>query len=147
MKRTALNLLATLICVAALAAGALALTPEALMKAEIPFAFSLGEQELPAGTYTLSRANAQGLMILRNEDLAKNVAFITRTISPKAVSEHATLEFHRYGDQYFLTRVQPEGTATGYETLTSRRERAAAEGAKNLAGKPVKPEIVRIAKK
>ena len=145
MKKTTLNLMLTLTVIAALTALALAAVPSTLMTAKIPFAFHVGSNTFPAGTYVVSRAASPGVVILRNEqDTSKNVAAITNTSSSRTENEKATLEFRRYGDQYFLARVMPMGTATNLELQKSRSEREAADGAKNLAGKPVNPEIVTV---
>ena len=145
MKKTTLNLMLTLTCIAALTALALAAVPATLMTAKIPFEFHVGSDTFPAGTYVVSNAASPGVVILRNEqDKNKNVATITHANSSRTANEKATLEFRRYGDQYFLARVMPMGTATNLELQKSRNEREAADGAKNLAGKPVNPEIVTV---
>ena len=145
MKKTTLNLMLTLTCIAALTALALAAVPATLMTAKIPFEFHIGSNTFPAGTYVVSNAGSPGVVILRNEqDTKKNVATITRTNYSSSANDKATLEFRRYGDQYFLARVMPAGTATNLELQKSRSEREAADGAKNLAGKPVNPEIVTV---
>ncbi len=145
MKKTTLNLMLTLTCIAALTALALAAVPATLMTAKIPFAFHVGSNAFPAGTYVVSNAGSAGVVILRNEqDTKKNVATITNTNYSSSANEKATLQFHRYGDQYFLAKVMPAGTTTNLELQKSRSERAAADGAKNLAGTSVKPEIVTV---
>ncbi len=145
MKKTTLNLMLTLTCIAALTALALAAVPSTLMTAKIPFAFHVGSHTFPAGTYTVSNASSPGVVILRNEqDTKKNVATITNTNYSRTENDKATLQFRRYGDQYFLARVMPFGSATNMELQKSRSERIAADGAKNLAGRTVQPEIVSI---
>ncbi len=145
MKKTTLNLMLTLTCIAALTALALAAVPSTLMTAKIPFAFHVGSNTFPAGTYVVSRAASPGVVILRNEqDTTKNVATITNTNAARTENKNAQLEFRRYGDQYFLAKVMPFGSATNLELQKSRSERDAAEGAKNLAGRTVQPEIVSI---
>ena len=145
MKKTTLNLMLTLTCIAALTALALAAVPATLMTAKIPFEFHVGSNTFPAGTYVVSNAASPGIVILRNEqDTKKNVATITNANYVRTANEKATLEFRRYGAQYFLSRVMPQGTATNMELPKSRSEREAADGAKNLAGTSVKPEIVTV---
>lgn len=145
MKKTTLKMMLTLSCVAALAALALAAVPVTLMTAKIPFDFHVGNKTFPAGTYTVSRASSPGVVILRNQQEPKqNVAAITNDQWQRIANEKATLEFRRYGDQYFLAKVMPAGLGTNLELQKSRSEREAAEGAKNLAGRTVQPEIVSI---
>ena len=145
MKKTTLNLMLTLTCIAALTALALAAVPATLMTAKIPFEFHVGSNTFPAGTYVVSRAASPGIVILRNEeDTKQNVATITNANYSRATNKTATLEFRRYGDQYFLARVMPFDSTTNHELQKSRSEREAADGAKNLAGTSVKPEIVTV---
>jgi hypothetical protein len=145
MKKTTLKLMLALTCVAALTALALAAVPATLMTAKIPFAFQVGNKTFPAGTYAVSRASSPGVVILRNqEDPNKNVAAITHAHSSRTENEKATLQFRRYGNEYFLAKVMPAGTATNLELQKSRNERETADGAKNLAGRTVQPEIISI---
>jgi hypothetical protein len=145
MKKTTLNLMLTLTCIAALTALALAAVPSTIMTAKIPFEFHVGSNTFPAGTYVVSRAASPGVVILRNEhDAQKNVATITNTNNSPTTNKSAMLQFRRYGNQYFLAIVMPFDSTTNLELQKSRSERAAAEGAKNLAGKPVQPEIVSV---
>ncbi|NOT63302.1 MAG: hypothetical protein HOP19_24095 [Acidobacteria bacterium] len=145
MKKTTLNLMLALTCVAALTALALAAVPTTLMTAKIPFTFHVGNKAFPAGTYTVIRASSPGIVMLRNEDQPnQNAGTIAQITSSRTANEKATLQFRRYGDQYFLASVTPAGTGTNFELPKARSERAAAEGAKNLAGTSVKPEIVTV---
>ena len=145
MKKTTLNLMLALTCIAALTALAFAAVPSTLMTAKIPFTFHVGNKAFPAGTYTVSRTNSPGIIILRNEEQPhQNAGTITNANSSRTENKNATLQFRRYGDQYFLASVMPQGATTNLELQKSRSERAAADGAKNLAGRTVQPEIISI---
>ncbi|MBI1764072.1 MAG: hypothetical protein HYR56_21820 [Acidobacteria bacterium] len=144
MKRTALNMMLTLVCTAVLAAVAVAALGTNLMTAKIPFDFNIGSQRLPAGTYTVSRANAAGVLIVRNDQTAKSVAVITNAGQRSTPNEKAQLDFRRYGDQYFLSSVKQAFTGNYFEAPKSRRERETAEAAKNLARHQAVPETVTI---
>lgn len=144
MKRTALNLLLTLACVAALTAVATAALATNLMTVKIPFDFNIGKQTLPAGTYTVSRANSTGLLILRDDKLTKSVAFIVNTNQATTVNEKAQVDFRRYGDQYFLARIKQGHSGNNFDLMKSRRERQAENEAKNLARNQPHSEIVSV---
>ncbi len=147
MKRTALNLMMTLVCAAALATVAVAAFTTELMTAKIPFDFNVGNQTLPAGTYTVSRSSTNSVLILRNEKTAKGILLVTNRSQGGATNEKAPLDFRRYGAQYFLGVIKPAGTNSNFVAPTSRRERAAAEEAKNLARHQTGPEIVTVTPK
>lgn len=144
MKRSVLNLMLALVCAAGLAAITTAAVADELMTAKIPFAFSIGKQTLPAGTYKVSRATSPGLVILRNENLTRTVAFIVHVDQGGLPHKKATLAFHRYGDQYFLATIQQAYSANTMALPTSRREREIANAAKNLASNQTGPEVVTI---
>ncbi len=144
MKRTALNLTLALVCAVALAAVAVAVAPTNLLTAKIPFDFNVGNQTLPAGTYTVSRAGANNVMIFRNEQSAQSVLLLTRPSQGQATIEKAQLDFRRYGDRYFLSVIKQGFSANCYEAPKSRRERETAQAAKNLAHHQAGPTIVTV---
>lgn len=144
MKRTALNLLMTLVCAAAVAAVAVAASSSNLMTAKIPFAFNIGGQTLPAGTYTVSHTATPGVVIFRNEQTAQSVGLITNLSQGATVSEKAMLEFRRYGNQYFLGAIKQGFSANCFVAPRSRRERETAHEAKHLAQQQTGPEIVTV---
>ena len=118
------------------------------VKANIPFDFTVGEKKLPAGEYSLGRAQ-------RSDDIAISIADVnghtkairltnaTLTLHPKGKS---SLVFHRYGDQYFLFQVWPAGGSIGREFPVSAAERAQRQLAKNPGvAQNMKCETVTIA--
>jgi hypothetical protein len=144
MKRTALNMMLTLVCTAILAAAAVAAMGPNLMTAKIPFDFNIGSNALPAGNYTVSRGATPGIVIFRNEKTAKSVGVIVQRGNGRTLNEKAQLDFHRYGDQYFLSVIKQALSDNCFTIPTSQREREAANGAKNLAHGQIGPEVVTI---
>jgi hypothetical protein len=73
------------------------------IQAKVPFSFSVSNETLPAGTYTIT-SPAKGLVLIQSSD---------RRISTGARSAHngsestngCKLIFNKYGDQYFLGQV------------------------------------------
>lgn len=144
MKRTALNMMLTLVCTAALAAVAVAAMGTTLMTAKIPFDFNIGRNALPAGTYTVSRGGSPNVVIFRNEKTAKSVGVLVHLGGGRTLNEKAQLDFHRYGNQYFLSVIKQAYSANCFTAPKSQREREAANGAKNLARQQTGPEVVTI---
>ena len=99
------------------------------IRIDVPFDFNVGDNKLPAGEYTIGRAQpTSGDIVLQisNVDNLGDVFRLTnsaQSIEPKHVN---TLVFHRYGDQYFLFQVWPKGATVGRELPKSRSEREVA---------------------
>ena len=70
--------------------------------ATVPFNFSVGHEQLPSGTYTLSQ-DPWGLVTLKSLDRRVNVT-ITTTNEPCSMTGDK-LVFRRYGGHYFLAKV------------------------------------------
>jgi len=75
-----------------------------MIAVNIPFDFSVRNQVLPAGEYTISEVTATGGWIVRSVENNKAAVFVvlphdyTRAAQPKLV-------FHRYGRDNFLTQI------------------------------------------
>jgi hypothetical protein len=99
MKRIS-TLVFSIACLA-LSIGAAAQQPG--MKANIPFNFTVGDTNLPAGEYTISSPIDQ-VIRLRSSDNATGATVVSLHCS-EAPGSNSTLVFRRYGDRYFLHRV------------------------------------------
>jgi hypothetical protein len=90
--------------------------------ANIPFAFQVGETQMPAGRYTLS-PGTPGVLWVR--DIAQHATANIQVIpaQPKIAREKAMLVFHKYGERYFLREVWRAGTANGAQIRKTRTER------------------------
>jgi hypothetical protein len=101
MKKAA-TLVAVVIAIALCSVGAEA---QAMLKANIPFDFSIGNTQLQSGTYIVSQAGSE-VEILRNESGKSATMFLTNLMeNPKADSTRYVLEFQRHGDEYILAEV------------------------------------------
>ncbi len=112
------------------------------VKANVPFAFSLQDQSMPAGNYKIMELNDRVLEV-RNLDsqhgqlLAKQMSVQSSRIqSPKLV-------FHKYGDQYFLSEIWDGESDSGIAFAESKREKEVQTAANSLAP----PETVIVAMK
>ena len=73
------------------------------VRADVPFAFTVGNQLLPAGDYTI-QTESQGLIAIKNHD--KPIAVLTLVDRDGAKAQNpGKLMFHKYGNQYFLSEI------------------------------------------
>ena len=123
------------------------------LRANIPFAFSVGNTQLPAGKYSVSRAlpnSGDGLIAINSLGGKASALRTTIPVTTGQPRDKATLVFHRYGDQYFLYQIWPVAGTTGRQFLTSSSEREikrrleADAAAAGKVGKNTQPETVTI---
>ena len=90
------------------ATGAAQASPSAVLEANVPFAFVVNGQTMPAGKYTVERdATSYSVVLIRGEH--KNHAVVLADTRPNAASDPAgarpALTFKRDGDHYRLTGI------------------------------------------
>jgi hypothetical protein len=93
--------------------------------AKIPFAFSVGKTNLPAGKYTFTVVNPSSdrkVLEIRNVEGHATAMVLTNSIDGRLV-DNAKLVFERYDDQYFFTQAQWAGDTTSLAVLRSKSER------------------------
>ena len=120
-----LGLLAVMTIIAA-SASAKAQTLEYRITANIPFDFSLGEKKLPAGKYWINRSQSgtgDTVIQIRSTDGHQNITHLTIPVQTLNPMKTGVLVFHRYGDEYFLSKIWPAGGSTGRALVRSRAER------------------------
>ncbi len=123
------RILNAILAVSVLTVGAVATASAQLpgtgMSAEIPFAFTVGERTLPAGTYEVRRVGDDPfLLCIQNVANRNNVAmFITSRLDEVNTIRHSELLFHRYGDIYFLARITSPYEGIVRELQPSKQER------------------------
>ena len=82
--------------------------------ANVPFAFSVGKTNLPAGKYTVTVLNPTSdrrILQIRNSNGRSSAMVITSGVIGE-VADSAKLVFDRYGDQYFFAQAQLAGDST-----------------------------------
>jgi hypothetical protein len=126
------------------AATANAQMPGMVLRATIPFDFSVRGKTFPAGDYEIRRLTDEpGELIIssvnRNRERA---AFNTESVEPKGISSKAQIVFHRYGDRYFMFEVFAGGSQTGRELPLTRQERNLR---RELASNKTEAETVAVA--
>jgi len=91
-----------LLTLANVATAARALTSSEAVLARVPFNFTVGHDQLPSGTYIISR-DPWGLVTMKSVDRRFTVS-VTTTFEPD-LPKGDKLVFRRYGDRYFLGKV------------------------------------------
>jgi hypothetical protein len=115
--------------VAAIAAGQ-CYAQHLSLKADIPFAFQVGNRTMPAGEYGIQRALAENpsLQRIRRTDSGANAVAQTVLMYAKDGKSEPALVFHKYGNSYFLSEIWT-GEAQGRKLYQSDREKELAREA------------------
>jgi hypothetical protein len=94
--------------------------------ATVPFAFTVENTTLPAGTYVISSpvASDASLIEIHQENGVLSVLALTESVDPaqQASVPKTELVFDRIGDRDFLRQVWEEGNAQGDEILKSKQQ-------------------------
>ena len=114
--------------------------------ADIPFAFHVGSQRLPAGEYVVRCINPSSdvkVLQLRSSDGKSSAMLHTNSVEGRMIQD-AKLVFNRSGNQYYFAQEWLVSEKVGMQAAKSRREKATA---KELARLAQAPEMVAIARK
>lgn len=118
MKRNMFGALMTLIVAFAVA------TPmvhaQTIMTANVPFAFSVGQQQLPAGAYAVREVGSATL--IENRDGQDRVLGLYQSAGPSKVDE-TKLVFDKIGDHYFLRQIWTSAAGQGMQLPASKLEK------------------------
>jgi hypothetical protein len=113
--------------------------------ARVPFAFTVGNANLPSDTYRLTRMNGHREMLFLRGDRTGALVRADEVRLPRTDTE-PSLVFHRYGNQYFLREIRWEDTAR-LDLPETKAERNAAEGRADRAAAGVEKVTVVAAKR
>jgi hypothetical protein len=93
--------------------------------AHVPFDFMVAGRSMPAGDYDIGDAGLGGSAAVKVSNGNSGVmSFVNNSsLSSKERTGQALLIFHRYGDQYFLSRIVDGYRDTGVEIPTSTTEK------------------------
>jgi len=114
--------------------------PEDHLIARVPFAFTVGQANLPSGTYDLSRMNEHREMLVLRGNQTGALVRVNEESLPHT-NAAPSLVFHRYGTQYFLREIRWEDTAR-LDLPEKQGERKVAEGRADRADFQVETVIV-----
>ena len=96
-----------------------------MLKADIPFDFVVGEKRLPSGEYHVKSLNQ--VTQIQSKDAHSTAIVLTIGMQAAKISDVGKLVFHRYGDQYFLSKIWAASSDLGRELPKSRLEREVAQ--------------------
>ena len=117
------------------AAGAYA---QSAVQAHVPFAFKVGQKQMPAGTYVIDREIGSTFVTVRNVKTGTSVQAVGRTESASKKTEK--LIFHHYGSQYVLAEIWGTAGNDGM-VLSPTKQRKALELAQGPANAGTNVEI------
>jgi len=99
------------------------------VRANVPFAFQVGNEHMPAGLY-LIKPVVPGSFALILLGPSKTTMIMTHTASVPTVSDQGSVTFHKIGDRYYLEGLWAAGANTGVECYPSRAEKEILESSK-----------------
>jgi hypothetical protein len=114
----------------------------------IPFDFTVVDKKLPAGEYSVGRAQTfAGDVVLSVDGVNHDAHVLSLTSSAQSLDPKpaAILIFHRYGDQYFLYEVWPKGATSGRAIAKSRAEREVEQKARQSIGAAKRKAVETVA--
>src|SRR6516164_8063506 len=92
-----------------------------LMKVNIPFAFGVEDQSLPAGQYLVFTVTPERSIRIVSADGKHSAIVNTLPNYAKEPSSNSRLVFHRYGNEYFLAQVWTVGQNVARNPLSSKK--------------------------
>jgi hypothetical protein len=115
---------AVLICLCAVSSAKAQSTNRVVLKADIPFEFTIGKVRLPAGEYTVrSVSDSSDILQLISADGHAGALVQMNSIYGKT-AESAKLTFSRSGNHYFFAQAWMPATRIGLEASKSGAQRA-----------------------
>jgi hypothetical protein len=99
--------------------------------ASVPFEFMVASRSMPAGDYTVGSVFPETGGAIRVFSGNSGVVSLVTSFNtnPNERTGQALLIFHRYGDQYFLSRIVDGSRGAGLELPVTRTERELSETA------------------
>jgi len=92
---------------------------------DIPFAFMVGDTNLPAGTYEITKVDTYNYRIAAPKGDQK-VIFATEPATMQTPAASYTLYFNVYGDTYYLAKFFHQGQTSGFQLVQTAAEKALA---------------------
>lgn len=120
------------------------------IKANVPYAFVVGDTTLPAGAYTIRVADGfQNVLVITSATGKTAVLFQTEPVTARSAMDKNELVFDKIGDTYFLSQVFLRGDVSGSQLLKSKMQLRLEEGGSTATAHQPNPVIripVKIAK-
>jgi len=119
MKRNLIGILSLVVLPLLLnATGAYA---QSAVQGNVPFAFKVGQTQLPVGTYRIKAESTNNTIMIQNCATGKTVMSPAQQEYPRTTA--SKLVFHHLGNQYFLTQIFGAAGSTGMSLPASKLER------------------------
>jgi hypothetical protein len=112
---------AAVLAIAGFASAGQALAWNQAVLANVPFAFTAGNKQLPSGTYLIT-PESSGAIRVQSSDLSVRI-FVAATQSQANATTGSKLVFHKYGDRYFLNEVVGPESGFNAQVPVSKSER------------------------
>jgi len=119
MKRNVFVALMTLIVAFSIAVPVIQ-AQQTIMTANVPFAFSVGDKQLPAGAYAVREMDRATL--IQSADSANSVLGIYYYAGPSKTDE-TKLVFNKVGNHYFLAQIWTSARDQGLSVPQSKLEK------------------------
>jgi hypothetical protein len=114
-----LAILATIVTVVSPALNAQEMNSS--VRAQIPFAFQVNSEVLPAGVYTVSKQSPH-LLLVRPSSGGRGTFVLVHDTYSMNTPHKSTISFDRVGDKYFFRKVAVENSSDGTECPKSKAE-------------------------
>ena len=120
MKRNLIGILS--LVVLSVLIGSTGAYAQSYAKANVPFAFTVGSAQMPAGTYEIKTVGAgNSSIVIQNRE--SNEAAMSNAGREQPRNTSAKLVFHHVGNSYFLAEVWRSSSAEGMILPTSKQEK------------------------
>ena len=119
MKRNVFGALMTLIVAFSIAVPVVQ-AQQTIMSANVPFAFNIGDKQLPAGAYAVREMDRATL--IQSKDSENRVLGIYNYAGPSKADE-TKLVFDKVGDHYFLAQIWTSVRDEGLLVPESKQEK------------------------
>lgn len=117
------NRILAIVGLALFAAGSASAQSTSTLRVSVPFAFQVGHQHMPAGTYSISKYSLE--FELRGVDNHANAFILTHPAAAKTPATNGYVLFDRIGSRYFLAGIWPAGSKEGAHCFPTQAEKEA----------------------
>ena len=98
------------------------ISAQTTLRAPVPFAFTVGKTDMPAGTYTIIPVSSSAIAI-RDCNTGKGVLSLFRPEDAGSSDGFPKLVFRKYGNRYFLSQVSRGSANNVMQLPTSKLEK------------------------
>ncbi len=121
MKHAKWAVVVTLVVLSGLAAAQL--NSDTRIMSQVPFSFVVADRVVPAGQYVVQAATADGnTLIISNTNARVGLFSSSSRAEDQHPAAHYALVFKHYGDRYFLSAIELQGSKVTYRLTPSKAE-------------------------